>query len=282
MRYNGKVVQIMAMSECPNKCTHCCIRYKGHIPFEQLDKMMEQYEKQYDKVILNGTELMMDERYIELCEKYGQNFVYTNGTLLTSKNRDMLKRHGINRLSISLHYGIQEKISEASLTEISNKIKEAIADGFDVRVLCTISRDNYKLIPDIADYVYSLGVSSLKLINMIKEGRAETFENVFLSKNELEEFFDILEQTKKKYDKNKFYLTRNGAFGDDAKRPNNFTCPAGKDWIILTPDHKVYPCNGLVYDEYCIGHWNDDGIFIDKSFEHDCKYCEVLNRQLNG
>lgn len=71
MLYTGKVVQIMAMSECPNKCDHCFIRYKGHISFEKFDEMMGKYSKEYEKVILNGTELMMDERYIELCEKYG-------------------------------------------------------------------------------------------------------------------------------------------------------------------------------------------------------------------
>lgn len=282
MLYNGKTVQIMAMSECPNHCAHCCIRYKGHIPFEQLDQMMDKYSKEYERVILNGTELMMDERYIALCDKYGQNFIYTNGNLLNVESRAMLKKHGISRLSISLHYGIQEQISEYSLKEISDKIRETLADGFKVRVLCTISRDNYKLIPDIAAYVYSLGVKSLKFINMIKEGRAEgeVFEGTFLSKTELEEFFDILDETRKKYDKKDFYITRNGAFGDDEKHKNNFECPAGKDWIVLTPNHKVYPCNGLIYDEHCIGHWNDEGIFIDKEFRHDCKECMTLIRQL--
>ena len=42
-----------------------------------------------------------------------------------------------------------------------------MADGFNVRVLCTISKENYKMLPQIAEYVHSLGVRSLKFINMI-------------------------------------------------------------------------------------------------------------------
>ena len=191
-----------------------------------------------------------------------------------------LKEKGINLISISLHYGIQEQISKSSLEEISKVIIDAVKDGFSVRVLCTITKDNYKLVPYIAEYVHSLGVNSLKFINMLKEGNAENLGDIFLNQNDINEFFDILEETRKQYDKNEFYITRNGSFGNDEKRPNNFMCPAGEDFVIITPDHKVYPCNGLNYDEYCIGHWDDTGIYIDKKIEHSKKMCLALKRQL--
>lgn len=280
-RYTGKAVQIMAMSECPNKCEHCFIHFKGHIGFDDLDKMLSDYTKEYEEVILNGTELIMDERYIDLCVKYGQDFIYTNGMLLTPEKRKMIIDKGIKRISISLHYGIQEQLSKASLEEISEVIKETIADGLSVRVLCVISKDNYKLLPDIADYVYSLGVKSLKFINMLDEGKAETFDDVFLTQEEIYEFFDILEKTRAKYDKTDFYITRNGAFGNDPKRENHFMCPAAKDFILLTPDHCVYPCNGLNYPEYQIGYWDETGIYITREIEHGEKECMVLKRQLN-
>lgn len=280
MKYTGKTVEIMAMSECPNNCEHCFVHYKGHIDFEKLDKLMKDYTPQYDEVILNGTELLMDNRYIELCSKYNQNFIYTNGKLLTKEKRKLLKEKEINLISISLHYGIQEQISKSSLEEISKVIIDAVKDGFSVRVLCTITKDNYKLVPYIAEYVHSLGVHSLKFINMLKEGNAENLGDIFLNQNDINEFFDILEETRKQYDKNEFYITRNGSFGNDEKRPNNFMCPAGEDFVIITPDHKVYPCNGLNYDEYCIGHWDDTGIYIDKKIEHSKKMCLALKRQL--
>ena len=280
MKYEGKVVQIMAMSECPNNCEHCLIHYKGHINFKDLDKMMEDYTKEYEGVILNGTELLMDNRYIDLCSKYNQNFIYTNGQILTEEKRKKKKKKGITRLSISLHYGIHDDISKISFEETSKLIKDAVADGFNVRVLCAISKDNYKLLPYIADYVYSLGARSLKFINMINQGKAENLGDIFLNQEEINEFFDILEEVKSKYDKKEFYVTRNGAFGDDEKRKNHFNCVAGEDFIIITPDHKVYPCNGLNYDEYCIGHWDETGIYIDRKLEHGSKKCLALQRQL--
>lgn len=278
--YKGKTIEIMSMAECPNKCEHCLINYKGHIEFDELEKMIIKYKGKFEEIILNGTELLMDDRYLELCKLNNQDFIYTNGRLLTPEKRKKLKECGITRISISLHYGIQELISKSSLEEISKVITETAQDGFAVRVLCTISKDNYKLIPIIAEYVKSLGATSLKFINMMKEGKAENLDDVFLDEDELKEFFDLLEYTRNKYDSSEFYITRNGGFGNDSLRNNNFECTAGQDIITLTPEHKVYPCNFLIYDEYCIGHWDETGIYIDKEFKHDKKECKALQKQL--
>ena len=99
-------------------------------------------------------------------------------------------------------------------------------------------------------------------------------------KKEIAEFFTILEETRAKYDKKEFFVTRNGMFGNDDKRDNHFHCPAITESVIITPEHKVYPCNGLVYDEYCIGYWDETGVYITKEIEHDPKKCMVLERQL--
>lgn len=281
MEYTGKTVQIMAMSECPNHCEHCFIGYKGHIPFDELETIMEVYTQKYEKVILNGTELLIDEKYIALCEKYHQDYIYTNGRLLTPQTRQMLKKHKITRISISLHYGIQEQISKSSLKEISKIIRDTIAEGFKVRVLCTVSKGNYKLIPEIADYVHSLGVKSLKLINLIYEGKGKNFCDDLLNRQEIEEFFELLYQTRQRYDKNELYISRNGGFGDDIYHKNNFNCPGGQQWVTILPDHTVHPCNGMLNEEHTIGYWDTTGIYIDKPFNHDCKFCTVLSLQIN-
>lgn len=279
-RYDGRAVEIMAMAECPNNCEHCFIKYNGHINFNTLEQMIQQYHKEYDEVILNGTELLMNDKYLELCKKNNQDFIYTNGNLLTYEKRQVLKKYGINRISVSLHYGIQNQISKSTIKEISKVIIDAVNDGFSVRVLCTISKNNYKLIPVIADYVKGLGASSIKFINMMKEGKAERLEDVFLQHRELIEFFNILDLTRKKYNPSEFYVTRNGGFGNDIMRENNFCCEAGRNIVVITPEHKVYPCNFLLYDEFCIGYWNDTGIYIEKEFHHNSKECTALQRQL--
>ncbi|MGM9849907.1 MAG: hypothetical protein ACI31V_03305 [Bacilli bacterium] len=279
-KFDGDTVEIMAMSECPNDCEHCFINYKGHINFETLEIILDRFNKIYKNVILNGTELLMNDKYIELCSKYGQDFIYTNGKLLTAEKRNVLKQNGIKRISVSLHYGIQEHISKSNLSEISKVIVDAVNDGFSVRVLCTISKENYKLVPIISEYVKSLGASSLKFINMMKEGKASNFGNIFLGECEIIEFFDLLQIEREKNYPEKFYITRNGGFGNDNTRKNNFNCGAGKDVVVITPEHKVYPCNFLLYDEYCIGYWDETGIYIDEKFEHNPKECKALEKQL--
>ena len=92
--------------------------------------MMEAYSNDY-RIILNGTELLMNDKYLNLCNKYHQNFIYTNGMLLTKEKMNILKKNNINRISISLHYGIQEQISKVGLADVARKIKEAIAMYFN-------------------------------------------------------------------------------------------------------------------------------------------------------
>lgn len=86
-KYEGSSIEIMAMSECPNHCEHCFINYKGHINFSNLENMLKNYNQMYKNVILNGTELLINDRYLELCALNKQNFIYTNGKLLTSDKR---------------------------------------------------------------------------------------------------------------------------------------------------------------------------------------------------
>ena len=106
---------------------------------------------------------------------------------------------------------------------------------------------------------------------MLKEENAENIDDIFLNQNDKNEFFDILEETRKQYDKNEFYITINGSIGNDEKRTNNSMCPAGEDFVIIAPNYKFYPCNGLNYDKYCIDHLDDTGIYIDKKIEHSKK-----------
>ena len=44
----------------------------------------------------------MNDKYLELCKKNNQDFIYTNGNLLTYEKRQVLKKYGINRVSIGV------------------------------------------------------------------------------------------------------------------------------------------------------------------------------------
>lgn len=281
MRYQGEVVEIMSMSQCPNRCPHCFVTYEGEIPFKTLDHLMADLVPLHKEVILNGTELLMDDAYLDMCGKYKQDFIYTNGKLLTKEKMEVLKRNDIHRISVSLHYGQQESISRISLNEVVDVIEQARDEGFEVRVLCVISKENLMLVPEICDFVASLHIRGVKFINLLYSGGGQNFKDKLLDEKDLPVFFDLLHQAREKYDKEKFYITRAGNFGYNKKYGDNFICPAGKDFVLLTPNGSVYPCNAMVYPEYRIGHWDETGIYIEKQLMHGEKTCMALNRQLN-
>ena len=57
----GDVVEIMAMSECPNNCEHCFINYKVHIDFYELEQILNAYQQSTTKTRENE---LVDELYL--------------------------------------------------------------------------------------------------------------------------------------------------------------------------------------------------------------------------
>ena len=61
---------------------------------------------------------------------------------------------------------------------------------------------------------------------------------------------------------------------------NNFSCPAGKDSVFITPNKKVYPCAFLAKPNNEIGYYENGKIFISDDFENDQTIC-LAKSQLN-
>lgn len=278
--FSGEMIEVLAMSECPNHCEHCCVNYKGHIDFDTLSSLFEICKERNMKMLISGTELLMDEKYLEFCNKIGQNFIYTNGALLNDKNYALMKKYGINRISLSYHYGIQDQLTHIDQDKIDSILSKAVSEGFYVRAFCTVTKDNINYMSKVAERAYGLGAKSIKFLNMLEEGRAAEKDFRILDRTDLKQFFKNVNDIRKKYDKKDFYVTRNGAFGYDTENRCNFRCTAGHETVVLAPNGNIYPCVGLMYDEYIIGYWTDKKIIIEKEFDRGEHICKVLERQL--
>lgn len=283
--YNGERITIMCCSKCNCKCAHCYISYDGDIDPDVLEEMCEKLGKKY-KLIINGTEVLLNPGYLKSLRISKQNRVLTNGIVIHN-NPELLKQvydTGTKSVALSYHYGIHNNISSVAYQTIVDDIKAIKDAGLDVTLMCTISSGNYNKILEICEEVLKLGVHHIRFFNYLKIGNAINLpdDNV-LSQEQLKVFFEQLELARKKYPKDILKIKRNGTFGEDLKcNKNNFECAAGYEEVVIAPNMKVYPCIYMTKEGYEIGEYNNGNILLYNKPTHDRKRCLVREKYNYG
>ena len=284
--YTGKMVKIMCCSKCNNKCSHCYINYKGDIDPDELLSIVKKLKKKY-QIKLNGTEPLLNERYLESFKEAEEEIVLTNGLIFKNNLQlvDKIIDAGLKRICMSYHFTFQESISKVKtsyLDEIIPKIREK---GIDLELMCTISSTNYDKIIYFCDKAVELGANYIYFIEYMQNERVyNKDDDKFLLTDEMRNtFFKLLNEAREKYSKDVLMVTRCGNFGRSPYSNNkNFDCPAYTDQVVMTPDYKIYPCNLLISEKEEIGYYKDGKIFVRDDYESDtsnCLYC--LKRRCN-
>ena len=277
VEYDGKNVIIMSCSKCNCNCKHCYISYHGCINPNMLNEMVLKLSNRYT-IMLNGTEPILNIDYLQSYNLNNQDYLLTNG-LAIYNNYDLideLKKNNINRISISYHYGIHDDISQISTDIIKKTVDLLLTNGFNVRLLCTISSKNYDKVLEFCDVCHSMGVNAVKFTNYIRQGNALQLDNSnILNYKELIYFFKELEMARKKYSKEELLIQRCGSFGPDITKYEDlhFKCLAGIDNVVITPSMDVYRCIFLINDENKIGYYEDGHIWLYEKEIRDDKYC---------
>lgn len=274
--FEGENVTIMSCSNCNIKCKHCYISYKGNFEAEDLYKMCEDMSQKY-KILINGTEVILHPEYFKCFKdfKLENHRIMTNGIeiLRNEDVLDKLKESGIEKVSVSYHFGIQSKISVITEEQLKEIIRLAKKHGFGVQIMVSLNKDNYKDLLKMCNEAEKLGAYSIRFTNFLKMGEANNMEDVYLGQEELQDFFELLNKARSIYDEKNLRISRCGSFGNDNYHANNFKCPAGINNVAITPNKKVYPCNFLVKEGYEIGEVINNKIYINRQMEHNGKEC---------
>jgi MoaA/NifB/PqqE/SkfB family radical SAM enzyme len=252
--------------------------------------MITELKTQGYNIILNGTEPLIFDGFIELFKLADQNQVFTNGKVVL-ENPDIVNtilKNGIKQISFSYHYGVQDDWSEVSLADVEKAIDICIKAGLEVCVLCSLCSKNYTKVLEICKKVKSLGVKQIHFTNFICQGRAKqnNMQHYILTEEQILAALKDINLAREKYDIADFRISRCGSFGN-AINSKNFLCDAGVEDFVIAPDNKVYPClffTGI--SEYQIGEYKDGKINIFKQCSYDCKDCfakKILNqnKQIN-
>ena len=264
--YKGKSVKIMTCSKCNMKCKQCYIPYKGNFESEELYEIVKILKNNYE-IFLNGTEPLLNN-YLDSFRVADEKIVLTNG--LVFKNNlglvDKIKQAGIKRVCMSYQFEIQSDIESVGLNFLDEIFPKIRQKGIDVELMCTITSKNYDKIDLICKKAIELKANYVYFIEFMYQGSAVTKLDKTLMLNDLQrsKFFENLNKIRKSYDKNELYVYRSGNFGKDLYTEKQVVCGAGIDIVTMTPDYKIYPCNLLIDDKYCLGYFKDGKIYIDK------------------
>ena len=265
--YKGKAVKIMTCSNCNMKCKQCYIPYGGNFESKQLFDVVKNLKKDYD-VFLNGTEPLLNN-FLDSFKVAGEKIILTNGLVFKDNLElvDKIKEAGIERVCMSYQFEIQKDIESVGLSfldELFPKIRER---GIDVELMCTITSKNYDKIDLICKKAKQLKANYVYLIEFMYQGNAisKLDKTLMLTDAQRSEFFKNLNEVRKNYKKEELFVYRSGNFGKDLYADKEVVCGAGREIVTMTPDYKIYPCNFLIGEEFCLGYYDGDKIYIDEN-----------------
>lgn len=282
-KYDGKELIIMASSICNANCSHCYISYKGSRTPSELLSIVKKLKEKYN-ININGAENLINSEYLKSYNEINQSFILTNGKefLINNEICNKLKENNITSVSLSYHFGIQDELSPVKIKDLNKIINIIKENNLQFRLMTTITSENYKLIPYMCEQAKKLGARGIKFTNFIQQGNAKNLSDKnILNEEQIDEFFELLMDERKKYNKDELLIERCGTFGKNhLSMHDNFYCDCITDSVVLTPDNNVYPCVFLAQPGNEIGKYDNGCIFINDEYENNHNSClakEICN-----
>ena len=278
------ILMVNDREDCNINCTHCYLPYRGiRDPRSTLD-LAQKLTRHFTRVLIAGSEPLLHPEYLEAYQAVGQKYILTNGIALKQRPElyDALRQHGIEELQISLHFGIQGDLHSVPKEIVREVAKQAIGRGFRVQISTTITPQNFMDIESMCDQVKNdIGAQAMKFINYVKSGSAREEERMTLLDTEKQQFFNLVDAVRTKYQKHELDVRIHGNFGPkkgsrgEAMAACNTYCPAGSELFTIDPNNNVYGCPFLM--EHHIGRLENDAIILEQDpfngIRDKCRTC---------
>ncbi len=298
-------VQINLTRRCNLRCIHCCVEKRdgerriGKTPdhelnLEEINRILEQLAEAGCLVLtLSGGEVLLREDLIDII-RYARTLdfavkVFTNGTLLGTKEIDAFQKLHLQEVHVSL-YAANAKIHDGitgvpgSWEKTVKNIRQMREKGISVKIKCPVMRQNIKEYRKVYDLATDLGAGCAfdPVITMRDDGNKDTL-NYRIAQEDLQM---VLQDPV-------FYG------GEKGERPENISCliteiyddvlcSAGHNICYISPEGEVNPCVQLPinsgnlrdHDFNWIWHNSPDMLNIRQmrmKNVHGCKNCDYLS-----
>ena len=191
---------------CNLHCKHCYATagkpWKDELTTEEAKRAIDIFDRAGVTIIaFSGGEPLVRPDIMELARYATDKGIYvamaTNGTLITKEKAKEMKEAGVQFVQISLD-GIDAKTHDefrgmkGAFDKTVQGIKNAVAEGFFVEISTTVTRYNYKQLPDIIQFGEDLGANWFMAYNFIPTGRGKEIFEMDLSPGEREEALKML------------------------------------------------------------------------------------------
>ena len=253
--------------KCNLRCKYCFHEKYGYeseiLEMNLLKKYVELLSKkyQYINIIWHGGEPLMApldyyEEIYDFCDSLDSSFIYsiqTNGTLLNEKNVDFFKNHNT---SIGLSFdGLANDKTRSNTSQIIKNISLLQEKGFNPGAIMVVNQNNVLNLIDEYEYFKQLDLS-MKINPMFNDGAAQKNNCFTLDANVyIEEFIKLFKYWMVDLNCN-INVSRFEDFIKLILHERSGVCTfnscLGK-WLCLDSNGKVYPCDRLCVDDYCLG-----------------------------
>ncbi len=288
---------------CNLRCRHCYIdasrKMPGELSREEAMRVLDEIADVHPEtmLILSGGEPLLRPDLEDLVTRSAElgmmPVLGTNGTLLSPEKARRLAKRGLAGVGISLDSLLSARHDDFrgkknSWNEAVEGIRSAREAGLEAQVQITLTRDNWKELPDVIRFSKELGSRAITVFFLVCTGRGQDL--VDLSPEEYEEVLGFLAGLKSEgimvrprcapvyrrvlaqRDPDSILLK------SDAGR-----CMAAKNYCRITPEGNVTPCpympaSGGNLRESSFGEiWNSSKLFQslrNPELQGRCGSCE--------
>lgn len=259
------VLQWHLTSRCNLRCKHC---YQSdyqtpELDFEYILAIMKQYIELLSKlkrrghINFTGGEPFLREDFLKIlheCKKHASLFnfgVLTNGTLLTEDIVKELGKLGPDFIQVSIEGDeeIHDSIrGRGNLKDVLNALNILTRYGIKTLVSFTAHRGNYKSFPNVVDLCRKHRVFKVWTDRIVPFGTGEALKEQALSPEEVWEFFNIIDKTRKQKNlpwRRKIIVEMRRSLQFLVAKNEPYRCGAGESLITLLEDGTVLPCRRM-------------------------------------
>lgn len=291
---------------CNIRCKHCGSDCKTDsagkdMPVGDFLRVIDSITPHVDphkvNIIISGGEPLMrkDLESVGLAlyqRGYPWGFV-TNGLLLSRKRLDSLMAAGLHSVTVSLD-GFEDdhnwlrgnpKCYHAACEAIKMLVHE---QELTWDIVTCVNRRNYHSLPELRDFLYSIGVRDWRVFTIFPVGRAAAYPEFQLEDNEFTGLMEFIKKTRKEGKMRLSYGCEGflGRYEGDV-RDNFFTCNAGISVASVLADGTISACpsirsnfgQGNIYRDDFMDVWNNRfRKFRDREWMRsgDCADCEMF------
>lgn len=308
---NGKLpkLDLNVTNRCNFQCVHCafdsgCTRM-SELSLEQIRKILQETKQlNGERFDITGGEPLLREDIADII-KIGKELGYkielvTNGSLLTKEKLSLFRKLQLDSIAISLdgsNYKVYSKIRQIEkgvYKRVLENTKEAIKQGFPVKINTVAFQSNLQDIPKITEFCIKNNVKEHGIYYFTPVGRGK--KSAELSIEPLE-WLNFIRQHISKYSE-RIKISIEIPLVEKGKLNGEIGCIANaeKYHLQILPSGNVFPCAILASCNKPIANlsslsikdiwgnsklWGEYWKSISKDFAGSCGYCVYFKKSFN-